>query len=223
MRPKKLDVSYYESENQEHISPIGTRYTTPMSKIFGDESYIQAILDVEAQNVNVLSELYPKKVPKSAAKKIKSVANTKHVTAAQIRKAEATRTHHEMGAVISVLSQKAGKDGRYVHFAMTSADAIETAKAIQTSKALNLLISSVSETRDACLNAALKWKDVPSITRTHGQQAIPASFGLPFAFFGYCLQKSIERLEFDRQRYAEGKLSGVIGTYDVHTNEGIDG
>ena len=51
-----------------------------MSKIFGDESYIQAILDVEAENVKVLSEMYPDKVPKSAANKIKSVADTKHVT-----------------------------------------------------------------------------------------------------------------------------------------------
>jgi adenylosuccinate lyase len=106
---------------------------------------------------------------------------------------------------------------------MTSADAVETAKAIQTSKALDLLIKSTAGTRDACFNAAIKWRDVPSIARTHGQQAIPASFGLSFAFFGYCLQKTIERLEYDRERYAEGKLSGVIGTYDVYTNEGIDG
>lgn len=194
-----------------------------MSKIFGDEGYIQAILDVEAENVKVLSEMYPDKVPKSAANKIKSVADTKHVTPSEVRKTEAEKTHHEMGAVIDVMSRKAGKEGRYVHFAMTSADAVETAKAIQTSKALDLLIKSIADTRDACLNAAIKWRDLPSMTRTHGQQAIPASFGLPFAFFGYCLQKSIDRLKSDKERYAEGKLSGVIGTYDVYTNEGIDG
>lgn len=221
MRPKKLDVSY--SENQEQISPIGTRYTTKMSKVFGEESYIQAILDVEAENVNVLSELYPDKVPKDAAKKIKSIANTKSVKPSDIRKVEATKTHHEMGAIINVMSERAGKEGRYVHFAMTSADAVETAKAIQTSKAIDILIASASATRDACLNAALEWKNTPSITRTHGQHAIPASFGLPFAFFGYCLQKSIERLQYDKEKYIEGKLSGVIGTYDVHSNEGIDG
>ncbi len=221
MKPEKLDVSYLE--NQELISPIGSRYTTPMSKIFGDESYIQAILDVEAENVKVLSELYPEKVPGSAAKRIKSIADTRHVTPSEIRRAEAMKTHHEMGAVINVMSSKAGKEGRYVHFAMTSADAIETAKAMQASRALALLIKSISDTRDSCLNAATKWRDVTSIARTHGQQAIPTSFGLPFAFFGYCLQKSIDRLEFDKERNAEGKLSGVIGTYDVHTSEGIDG
>lgn len=221
MRPKKLDVSY--SENQENISPIGTRYTTPMSKIFGEEAYIQALLDVEAENVKVLAEMYPDKVPKKSAKRIKSIADTSHVTPKEVRDVEANKTHHEMGAVINVMSSKAGEDGRYVHFAMTSADAIETAKAMMAKKAIDLLIKSASDTRDACLNAALEWKDTPSMTRTHGQHAIPASFGLPFAFFGYCLQKSIERLKYDRDNYAEGKLSGVIGTYDVHKNENIDG
>ena len=221
MSPKKLDVSY--SSNQEQISPIGTRYTTPMSKIFGEDSYIQAILDVEAQNVKVLSELYPAKVPRSSAKTISSIANTRHVSPAQVRRTEEAKIHHEMGAVIDVLTRKAGKAGRHVHFAMTSADAIETAKAMQTARALDLLLKSASKTRDACLSAASEWKDIPSITRTHGQHAVPAAFGLPFAFFGYCIQKSIERLSFDRDNYVNGKLSGVIGTYDVHASEGMDG
>ncbi len=217
----KLDVSY--SENQEHISPIGTRYTTKMSKVFGEESYIQAILGVEAENVKVLSELYPGKAPSSAARRIKPIADTKHVRPAEVRKIEAEKTHHELAAVISVMAAKAGRDGRYVHFGMTSADAVETAKAVQVLKAMDILIKTAAEARDACFKAALSWKGIPSITRTHGQHAIPASFGLPFAFFGYCLQKNIERLRFDRERCAEGKLSGVIGTYDVHANEGMDG
>ncbi len=220
MKPKKLDVSYSQTDQ---ISPIGTRYTTPMSKIFNDDSYIQALLDVEAENVNVLSNLYPKKVPRSAASRVKSIANTRKVTPKEVRKTEAEKTHHEMGAVISVAAKKAGSSGRYVHFAMTSADAIETAKAIQTRKALDLLIKSASYARDACLKVASEWKSIPAITRTHGQHAVPAPFGLPFAFFGYSLQKSIDRLKSDRENYVEGKLSGVIGTYDVHTNEGIDG
>ncbi len=220
-RPSKLDVSYFE--NQEHISPIGIRYTTSMSKVFGEESYIQAILDVEAENVKVLSELYPGKVPGRAARRIKAIADTSHVRPAEVRRREAEKTHHELAAVIGVMADKAGKDGRYVHFGMTSADAVETAKALQMLKAIDILIKTAADTRDACLRAALSWKDIPSIARTHGQHAIPAPFGLPFAFFGYCLQKNIERLRYDRERCAEGKLSGVIGTYDVHVNEGIDG
>ncbi len=220
MKPKKLDVSYSAIDQ---ISPIGNRYTTAMSKIFNDESYIQAILDVEAQNVAVLSQFYPGKVPRAAAARIRSIANTRKVTPGDVRRVEAEKTHHEMGAIISVAAKKAGKDGRYVHFAMTSADAIETAKAMQTGRALDMLIKTASRTRDACLKVASEWKGIPAITRTHGQHAIPASFGLPFAFFGYSIQKSIDRLKSDRENYVEGKLSGVIGTYDVHTTEGIDG
>lgn len=221
VRPDKLDVSY--SGSGESVSPIGTRYTTPMSGIFSEDSYIQAILDVEAENVRVLSELYPGKVPKRSAKRIKSIADTGHVTPKEIRRSEAEKTHHEMGAVIGAMSSKAGDDGRYVHFAMTSADAVETAKAMQEARAIRMLIKSASGARDACLNAALEWRSIPSIARTHGQHAIPVSFGFPFAFFGYCIQKSIDRLRYDLDRCVDGKLSGAIGTYDVHESEGMDG
>ncbi len=221
MRPKKLDVSC--SDNQEQISPVGTRYTTQMSRIFGEESYVQAILDVEAENVRVLSRFYPGKVPRKSAERIKSISDTRHVTPKEVRSVEAAKTHHEMGAVIDVMSRKAGDSGKYVHFAMTSADAVETAKAMQVGRAIAMLIKSASDTRDACLTAAMGWKNIPSITRTHGQHAVPASFGFPFAFFGYCLQKSIDRLKYDRVNLVEGKLSGAVGIYDVHTNEGIDG
>jgi adenylosuccinate lyase len=221
MKPRKLDVSY--SENQEQVSPVGTRYTTPMARIFSDESYIQYLLDVEAENVKVLSELYPKKVPKSAATRISRIADTKRVTTRLVRDIEENKTHHEMAAIIAAMSEKAGPSGKYIHFAMTSADAVETAKAIQIKNALSMLIKSASALRDTCIRAAVRWKDIPSITRTHGQHAVPASFGLPFAFFGYSLQKSIDRLARDMADYTEGKLSGVVGTYDVHKNEGIDG
>lgn len=217
---KKLDVSY--SSEPEQISPVGTRYTTRISKVFSDDSYIQALLDVEAANAQALSELYPQKVPRSSAAMIRRIASVKAVRPMEVRNAE-RRTHHEMAALISVMAAKAGKDGRYVHFGMTSADAVETAKAMQISEALSMLIESAAAARDAALRRAKDWRDITCISRTHGQHAIPTSFGFPFAFFGYCIQRSIERLEYDLSRHVEGKLSGAIGTYDVHSSEGIDG
>ncbi len=220
-RPPKLDVSYLDSGDP--VSPVGVRYTTPIARIFGESSYIQAILDVEAQNVSVISEMYPSKIPRSAARKIRSIADTRHVAPRDIRHTEALATHHEMGAVIAEMSRRAGKDGKYIHFAMTSADAVETARAMQLSAALEALAATVAGTRDTLLKVAVRWKGIAAIMRTHGQQAIPSSFGMPFAFFGYCLHRNLERLRFDMERCAEGKLSGAIGTYDVHTSEGIDG
>ncbi len=221
-RPKKLDVAY-GAEYSEPVSPTGTRYGTKMSKIFGESGYLESLLEVEAAGSLAISKLYPEKVPREAAAAIKKVANVKDVRPEEVRKIEEKETHHETGAVIKVLAKKAGKYGRYVHFTMTSADAVETAKALQIKKGLCILIESVEAARDACLSAALEWKGISAIARTHGQHAMPASFGMAFAFFGYCLQISAERLYADLRDHLHGKFSGAIGTFDVSADEGMDG
>ncbi len=194
-----------------------------MAAIFDDSGYLDALLAVEAAGAEALSKLYPKKISVRDAKRIRSVADTKHVKPSDVRKTEATLTHHEMGAVIRELAKKSGSSGKYVHYTMTSADAVESGKAVQLKKGLESLIITVEKLRDTCFTLANEWKDMPSIARTHGQHAIPASFGFAFAFFGYCLDKSAARFSYDVHNLVEGKLSGAIGTYDVSTDEGMDG
>lgn len=219
-RSEKFDISAGEPVQ---LSPVGSRYRTPMADIFGPSGYLDAILEVEAATALAISKHYPEKVPKADAARIKSVASTKHVKPERVQERESKETHHEMGAVIRELSEKAGKSGRYVHYTMTSADAVETGKALQLRKGLEMLIGTVEGLRDTCLDAAEEWRDTTCIMRTHGQQAIPASFGLPFAFFAYALNKSAVRLAYDMNNLVEGKISGAIGTYDVSTDEGMDG
>ncbi|MCL4553044.1 MAG: lyase family protein [Candidatus Marsarchaeota archaeon] len=221
-RPAKLDVSY-GSVKGATISPVGLRYSTGIAGIFGDSGYLDALLKAEAASSSALSSIYPEKIPERDSRKIKSVADTLHVLPSDVRKTEAMETHHEMGAVIKELAAKAGKSGRYVHYAMTSADAVETGKALQLRDGLKALIETVEAVRDASITAAKEWRDIPCILRTHGQHAMPGSFGLPFAFFGYCLDKSAARLGYDLKNMVEGKLSGAIGTYDVSADEGMDG
>lgn len=220
-KPPKLDVQYHE--NSALVSPVGSRYTTEIAEVFGQSGYLDAILKTEAGSLMTISALYPKKVPRKDAKKVDSVADTKHVRLEEIQKVEAKETHHELGAIIKVLAKESGKSGRYVHYTLTSADAVETGKALQLKEGLGILIKTVKNTRDSCLAAAEEWRDVPAMMRTHGQHAIPASFGFPFAFFGYCLNKSADRLSYDLLNLVEGKLSGAIGTYDVSEDEGMDG
>ena len=220
-KPAKLDVSF--GLEPVRISPIGSRYVTDIAEIFGESGYLDALLKAEASSTSAISDLYPDKIPKEDAATIEAAANTKQVKLDKVQKTEAEETHHEMGAVIKEFAKSAGKSGRYVHYTLTSADAVETAKAVQLKKGLEKLIDTVARLRDTNLTAAKEWKDVPAIMRTHGQHAIPASFGMPFAFFGYCLHKSVVRLRYDLENFVEGKVSGAIGTYDVSTDEGMDG
>ncbi|MDE1822838.1 MAG: hypothetical protein KGI00_04045 [Candidatus Micrarchaeota archaeon] len=221
-RPGKSDTSYHQRHAQA-VSPVGTRYSTRMSEIFCESGYLQSILDVEAESALAISSIYPARIPKRDAMRIRNAASIGKVTPEAVRKMERNVTRHEMAAIIRVLAGKSGSSGKYVHYTMTSADATETAKALQLKKGLSILIGTAEGLRDSCINAALEWKDTTAIMRTHGQHAIPASFGFPFAFFAHSLQKHIDRMSYDLENYVEGKLSGAVGTYDVSTDEGLDG
>ncbi|MDE1851842.1 MAG: hypothetical protein KGH69_04110 [Candidatus Micrarchaeota archaeon] len=221
-RPKKADTSYHEGHAQP-VSPVGTRYSTKMSNVFGESGYLQSILDVEAESALAISSLYPKKIPREDAMRIRGAASVRHVTPESVRRIERQKTRHEMAAIVRALSAKSGSAGRHVHYTMTSADATETAKALQLKRGLSILIETAETLRDSCISASLRWKGITAIMRTHGQHAIPASFGFPFAFFAHSLQKSIDRLDHDMESCVEGKLSGAIGTYDVSADEGLNG
>lgn len=221
-RPGKSDTSYHERHAQ-HVSPVGSRYSTRMSEVFGESGYLQSVLDVEAESVLAISSIYPKRVPGSDARRIRKAANVRGVTPDAVRRIEGTVTRHETAAIIKALSSSSGSSGRYVHYTMTSADAVETAKALQMRRGLEILVETAEELRDSCITASLRWKSTTAIMRTHGQHAIPASFGFPFAFFASALQKNIGRLRQDLDGCIEGKMSGAVGTYDVSTDEGLDG
>ncbi len=218
----KLDVSY-GSVHSENVSPTGVRYGTRMTRIFGESGYLQSILDAESAASTAISELYPGKVPPSAARSIRKAASVRRVKPDEVHRIEARETHHETAAIIKELSKQAGKSGAYVHYSLTSADVIETAKAVQMRKGLAILLETTESLRDSCLAVSVEWKAIAAIARTHGQHAIPVSFGMPFAFFGFCLNKSVERLRYDLENCTEGKLSGAVGSYDVSSDEGMDG
>ncbi len=219
-RPKKIDV--YSTD--ENVSPVGIRYgTKEMVNVFGESSRLQAMLDVEATVSGVISALYPEKVPKRAADEIRKKASVKYVKIQRVRELEA-ETHHDVMSVVKALAEQCeGDAGGYVHYSLTSADVTESAKALQLKRGLELLISHVEDLRDVCIEKAHSWREIPCIVRTHGAHAVPGVFGLPLAYFAYCLERSADRLFNDYNTCLEGKVSGAVGAFNVLTDEGIDG
>jgi len=219
-RPKKIDV--YSTD--ESVSPVGIRYgTKEMVDVFRESSRLQAMLDVEATVSGVISALYPDKVPKRAADEIRKKASVKYVKMQRVRELEA-ETHHDVMSVVKALAEQCeGDAGGYVHYSLTSADVTESAKALQLKRGLELLISHIEDLRDICIEKARSWRAIPCIVRTHGAHAVPGVFGLPLAYFAYCLERSADRLFNDYNTCLEGKVSGAVGAFNVLTDEGIDG
>jgi adenylosuccinate lyase len=105
-----------------------------------------------------------------------------------------------------------GTSGRFVHLGATSNDITDTALALQLKEAITILRSDCLELRDALLEKAVKHQDTVMLGRTHGQWAIPITFGLKMAVFASEFQRHIDRLDQARERVCVGKMSGAVGT-----------
>ena len=86
-------------------------------------------------------------------------------------------------AIEGYLASKLGITGKKVHTGRSRNDQVLTATRLYSRYRLILIMDSLSQTIDALLNMAEKYKEVPMPGRTHMQVAMPSSVGLWAAAF----------------------------------------
>jgi adenylosuccinate lyase len=192
------------------VCAIEFRYgRNEMKEIFSEEAKLQAMLDVEAGLARALAKVG--RVPPSAAKVISSKAKTSVVRVERVNAIE-REINHDIMSVVKALAEKCGDAGGYVHLGATSNDIIDTATALQLKAAMAIILKDCRQLRDSMLLLAAKHKRTPMVGRTHGQFAVPVTFGLKMAVFAMEMQRHIERLQQAQPRVCVGKLAGAVGT-----------
>ena len=193
------------------ILPIDTgRYGTPeMLEIFQEEKWVQRMLDVEAALAWAHGEVGD--IPREAAEKIVEMASTKHVQISRIKEIE-REIGHDVMALVKALAEVCGPSGAYVHLGATSYDIVDTARALQLRDAVDIILRKLDSLELILMKAAEKYKETIMIGRTHGQHALPITFGLKLAVWMREVSRHIERLNGCKKRLIVGKMSGAVGT-----------
>ncbi len=193
------------------VHPIEFRYYSPqMQALFTEEAKLQNWLLVEAALARAHARLG--QIPQAAADEITAKANLEHVHLQRVKAIE-DEIHHDLMAMVRGLTEVCGLDaGKYVHLGATSYDIEDTALAIQLTTALELVDSVLRDTRDILLDWARRTRTLVCVGRTHGQHAVPTTYGLKFAIWACEFQRHLERLAQARPRIAVGKMSGPVGS-----------
>ncbi|RLF86849.1 adenylosuccinate lyase [Thermococci archaeon] len=192
------------------VHPIDYRYgSEEMRKIWDEENKLQKLLDVEA----ALARAHAKvgNIPEESARVISERANTKWVKLERVKEIEA-EIHHDIMAMVKALSEVCGEHGKYVHLGATSNDIIDTANALLIKESLEIVEKDLKELRSILKDLALKHIDTVCIGRTHGQHAVPTTYGMKFALWLDEIQRHIERLHQLKERVLVGKMRGAVGT-----------
>ncbi len=192
------------------VHPIEFRYTTPeMNTIWTAKTKLNRMLEVEAALAVALAE--HKLIPESAGKSIASVALAKTVKLERVEEIE-NEIHHDVMAMVKAMTEQAGDAGRYIHYGATSADITDTATSLQLRDAISILDTRICTLLQVLIELADKHKETVCIGRTHGQHALPTTYGMKFIRWAAELERHLHRIGEIRSRLLRAKLSGAVGT-----------
>ena len=190
------------------VSVLDYRYGTEgMRTVFRANSYLQALLEVEA----TLAEVQESKniIPKGTSKIIRNGITS--VNRKRVEEIE-SEINHDVMAVVKALEEKTGDAGKWIHFGATSYDIVDTARALQHKSAIVLLERAINDLIKSLSNLAIKHDKTVMLGRTHGQWATPITFGLKIAVFIAELKRHKDRLEEIKPRILTGKFLGAVGS-----------
>jgi adenylosuccinate lyase len=184
------------------------RYSNPeMAAVWSEQNKMATWLQVELAVCEAWADLGV--VPAEALREIREKAQLDHDS----MNALMGEIHHDVVAFVRTVADSVGEAGRWIHFGLTSSDVIDTALAVQTLQAIDLLDRDLQRLETATAELALRHKYTPMIGRSHGVHAEPTTFGHRLCVWVDQVRRNRERLAATRREMAVGKLSGSVGTH----------
>nr|MDO8108770.1 adenylosuccinate lyase [Candidatus Sigynarchaeota archaeon] len=202
------------------VHAIEGRYKTKeMYALFTEEYKLQKWLDVEVALIKAHVKLG--NVPASALPVVEKNATTKIVKIERVQEIE-DKIHHDVMAMVKGFAEKCGDEvGTFLHLGATSYDIVDTAWTLILKDAFAILEKRVVELLRILVDYATKYRDFVCVGRTHGQHAIPTTFGMKFANWADEFSRHLDRLQQIKVWDLVGKFGGAVGTFASHGKNGL--
>ncbi len=198
------------------IHPIEYRYgTKEMKRIWSEESKIKRMIWVEMALLKALA----KKGYLSFEDVEKVRRNALRISPERVKEIEA-EIRHDIMALIKAISEVS--DCRWIHFGATSNDIIDTATATQLRDSVLIFEEKLRKLALLLAEKAIEYKSIVCLGRTHGQAALPTTYGFRFAVWASEVARHYLRLEQMKERLLVGKMSGAVGTQAAFGKDGFE-
>ena len=209
------------------VSPIDGRYgdkCTALRPIFSEYGLLRFRVEVEVRWLQQLAS-HPgiPEVPAFSASANAAlndiVTHFNEEDAGRIKAIERT-TNHDVKAVEYFLKEKVADNSElaavseFIHFACTSEDINNNSHGLMLKEARESVILPYCEKLVAEMKRlAEEYRDIPLLSRTHGQPASPTTMGKEMANVAYRLERQVKQIKAVE---ILGKINGAVGNYNAH-------
>ena len=195
--------------------------TPEVMQAFGERSFVEAMLQFEAALARAQAAVGM--IPVSAAQSIIGTCKVELFDVAKIVR-ESARAGSLAIPLVASLKETVGLFNpaavAHVHQGCTSQDAIDTAMALVTRGALQLIEADAAVSVQALLALAQRHASVPMLARTLTQPASVTSFGLKCVGWAAPLVRSLARLRQVAPKALQLQLGGAVGTLATMNGKG---
>src|ERR1700674_1745007 len=194
------------------LLPTAARVSDPgIRALYRLENRWQAWLDVEAALAKAQAALGI--IPDDAAEAIARAARVELLDRARIDEGFA-RTGHTLVPLVWELGRVVGEPhGGWVHWSATTQNITQTGDLLVLRQAHGVMLRLIGEALIAMAELADRGAEMPIAGRTHGQHAVPATFGYKVAVWIDELLRHVERLRQAAPRLFVVMLGGGAGTF----------
>ena len=178
-----------------------------IKSIWEDYNRYSIWLEIELAAAEAMEKL--KIIPKGVVKKVRSKAKINPKRILQIEE----KVKHDIIAFLTSITEKAGKEARYLHKGMTSSDVLDTCFNLQLKQSGQILLKDIDQLLGSIKKQALKHKFTLCIGRSHGIHAEPITFGLKMLTFYQEFLRNKKRLDISIKEISTCAISGAVGTF----------
>lgn len=186
-------------------------FTTPELKAcFSDEATIQGWMNIWKALATTQAEHGV--ISKETATEIVRQGDVKNIDLCSLAEGIIKCGHPLMPALNAYEHICEKGAGQYIHMGATTQDLADTGWMLMMKQGFRIIYNDMREVELAALKLTEKYKNTVMAGRTHGQQALPLTFGYKTAIWVSELRRCIERMKECWNRDFVGQLSGAVGT-----------
>ena len=200
---------------------FGDLYSTAeMRAVWSDRTMIQRWLDVEAALARAEARLGI--IPAAAAEEIGRKARVDLLDLGEMKR-ELEEARHPIMPLIRCLARACEPEAaELIHWGATTQDVLDTGLVLQLRDAHAIVTRDLGEIRRLLGGLARRHRDTVQAGRTHGQQALPITFGYKVAVWAAEVDRHRERLAQLEPRVFRGQLAGGVGTLASIGERGLE-